>query len=205
MTPTDSVTWHVIADFPIYEVSNTGLVRSNHGSKRQIGPYLRTWPAGSEGYAMVCLYLGDGSRPAKRYVHEIVCTTFHGKRPSRFHHAAHDDGNKHNNSEGNLLWKTPAENTADQKRHGTFPVGSKRRSAKTSEAKVKEIDRRLRLNQSLTQISAAIGVNRQIITQIRDGYSWRWLTGRPPCAHAVAARARARIPGASAPVTAADM
>lgn len=56
-----------------------------------------------------------------RLVHVMVLEAFVGPRPDGYH-AAHEDGTRDNNRLSNLAWKTPAENAADRRRHGT--VGS---------------------------------------------------------------------------------
>lgn len=106
-------TWKTIKTFPDYEASSDGRIR------RILGAILK--PNISGRYAMVSLY-----RDHKQFqvcIHRIVCITFHGEPPTEKHHAAHDDGDRLNNSSSNLLWKTPKENEADKLRHGTSPKG----------------------------------------------------------------------------------
>ena len=45
-------------------------------------------------------------------VHRLVCEAFHGPAPSKAH-AAHKDGNPHNNRADNIYWASVVENCAD--------------------------------------------------------------------------------------------
>ncbi len=56
------------------------------------------------------------------YVHTLVCEAFHGLRPTPSHQVAHGNGDRQDNRAENLRWATPAENSADARRHGTSPL-----------------------------------------------------------------------------------
>lgn len=53
-------------------------------------------------------------------IHRLILLAFVGPPPEGDYQAAHEDGNPSNNCPENLSWKTPKENQADRKRHGTF-------------------------------------------------------------------------------------
>lgn len=48
--------------------------------------------------------------------HSVVCTLFHGARPSRHHTVDHRDRDPTNNKAENLEWKTPSEQNDNQDR-----------------------------------------------------------------------------------------
>lgn len=117
--------WRPIPGYEgVYEVSNEGRVRSLNrvfiraDGQRQgwRGRVLSSTLVG-RGYPSVMLLHG-----VRRPIHILVCTAFHGPRPSAVHQVAHGDGDPTNNRAGNLRWATPAENSADAVRHGTSPL-----------------------------------------------------------------------------------
>lgn len=68
-------------------------------------------------YWNVAAWFGGKNYPR---IHLIVCTLFHGPRPSLKHQVNHIDGNRDNNSADNLEWTTAAENMANAVRRGAF-------------------------------------------------------------------------------------
>lgn len=59
---------------------------------------------------------------AKNYprLHVVICTLFHGPRPSLKHQVNHIDGNRDNNSASNLEWVTAKENMQNAVDRGSF-------------------------------------------------------------------------------------
>jgi hypothetical protein len=72
-------------------------------------------------------------------VHIVVCSAFHGPRPSTKHCVAHGNGDCHDNRPENLRWATVTENHADKALHGTSSAGSKNGMAKFTEADIRAI------------------------------------------------------------------
>lgn len=91
-----------------YSVSDRGDVRGPRG--RILRPNTHGW-----GYLTVTV---TGAKCA--YVHQLVCIAFHGPRPTPMHQVAHGNGDPADNRVANLRWATPAENSEDARRHGTF-------------------------------------------------------------------------------------
>lgn len=81
-------------------------------SRRKLSP-----SPNSHGYLVVKVKTDKGMKRA--FVHKMVCTAFHGQKPSHAHEVRHLDGNKTNNKADNLLWGTKSENAADRTSHGT--------------------------------------------------------------------------------------
>lgn len=53
------------------------------------------------------------SEPRKVYVHDLVCETFNGPRPSSEHKVKHLDGDITNNKADNLAWTLPTEKQSE--------------------------------------------------------------------------------------------
>lgn len=156
-----------------YEVSSEGNVR-------RVKPATGT----SEGrtlkpsnYLDGRLYVGlcKESKSKKFLISVLVCTAFHGERPSPAHQAAHWDGNLKNNSAANLRWATQKENEDDKKRHGTFYLkgrGSKHGSAKLVEEDIPTI-RLLYMNGfSTIDLHKMYGVDNKTIWAIVNKKAW---------------------------------
>jgi hypothetical protein len=111
--------WREIVEFPGYEVSDLGRVRSvdrtvrlRNGRLRQLkGRILKSGKSGN-GYLTVCL----GHRNS-RLVQELVLLAFAGPRPPGML-ARHGDDVPTNNVLGNLFWGAPSGNNKDITRHG---------------------------------------------------------------------------------------
>lgn len=116
--------WREIPNFPGYEVSSHGNVRSTDrrdaiGRPRR-GRIMRpTRDRG--GYFRVGLRRENARHT--RSVHQLVLEAFIGPRP-KFCEARHLDGDPGNNRTENLAWGTSRENSDDKRRHGTEKNGN---------------------------------------------------------------------------------
>lgn len=108
----------------LYEVSNTGLVRSVDRIISDVRSPLRIFKGqtlhptehnGKQPYYYVSLCKNGKNK--KRLVHRLVAETFIDN-PSHKEQVNHKDGNVHNNNASNLEWCTNAENT--QHAYDTF-------------------------------------------------------------------------------------
>jgi HNH endonuclease/NUMOD4 motif-containing protein len=124
----DQETWRPIAGHAGYEVSDLGRVRS---LDRVVTKMQRGRPVQHRLRARVLRqgrtrggYLTVSLARHSVHVHCLVLRAFVGPRPAG-HQAAHRDGNKLNNSVGNLRWATPRDNNKDKIAHGTRLVGAK--------------------------------------------------------------------------------
>ena len=95
--------WLPIKDFPGYEVSNRGSVRSQKLKGFFLMQPWKSW----DGYNRVEL-VRNSKRHSKR-IHRLVLETFVGDCPDG-HQANHKDGQKRNNYVENLEWITPSQN-----------------------------------------------------------------------------------------------
>ena len=97
--------WKPIKDFPGYEVSNYGRVKSfrRYPEGQILSPRIDSW-----GYSQVILQSPKGMQVNKK-VHNLVLESFVGSRPDGMQ-AIHLDENPRNSSLSNLKWGTQNEN-----------------------------------------------------------------------------------------------
>ena len=93
--------WKQIAEFPNYEVSDTGLVR-NKANK-----ILKFFKQNS-GY-LVATLSNEELKSAKRTIHRLVAKAFI-ENPEGLPEVNHKDGNKLNNEASNLEWCSKRQN-----------------------------------------------------------------------------------------------
>jgi hypothetical protein len=119
--------WRPIPGLTGHEVSDLGRVRSVDRTiirmckcgpvrARLKGRVLAVSTANS-GYLVAMI---GRARP---YIHSLVLEVFIGPRPAG-HQAAHNDGDRLNNTVANLRWATRQENEADKLRHGRAMFGA---------------------------------------------------------------------------------
>ena len=95
-------------------------------------------------------------------LHRLVLFAHRGPPPTPRHHGAHGDGDKGNNALHNLSWKTPEENEADKKLHGTAPRGG---GKKLSPQKVGAMRRARRMGESISRIARRFGLHRKTVAR----------------------------------------
>lgn len=170
--------WKEVPDWPRYEVSDAGLVRSRHMTVNAKGGALAVrkgrvlQPAKkNNGYWAVTLTAGE--QRCQISVHRLVALVFHGAPPHANAHVLHSDGNKNNNAVNNLRWGTPADNHADTERHGRRLKGEAHPHAKLTEIAVRNIR-----NSSIdaSKLANAHGVSREHIWAVRANRTWRHIT-----------------------------
>lgn len=93
--------WIQLTDFPLYEISNTGIVR-NIKTGKVIKPYLT-----HNGYHAIKL-VGVNGRSGAR-IHRLVAMTYIDN-PQGKEYVNHINGDKNDNSVHNLEWVTMLEN-----------------------------------------------------------------------------------------------
>ncbi len=191
--------WVSIVDFPGYEVSDQGRVRTldrivpRRGmcgplriNGRMLKPYVARFRSGKP--MRLELQLNRGGKSYLRRVAVLVLEAFKSARPALDLDGCHNDGNCFNNVISNLRWDTRASNVADTMSHGTFRRGSRVRTAKLDE----DIVARLR-NGSLTWVEIkTIMVERDVSAgRIRDvaaGRDWPHVVTPPSPARLRAGR-----------------
>lgn len=118
--------WRVVTDYPDYEISSLGRVRSwkkgNNGrvvGRRADEPRILR-PAQFGNYFGVVLC--GGGRMEKRYLHRLVATAFI-PNPENKREVNHKDGVKDNNALSNLEWMTLQENRKHASETGLLRSG----------------------------------------------------------------------------------
>lgn len=106
--------WAPVADFPGYEVSNDGRVRSRGVV------ILKPW-LNRRGYLVV--KLARDQRKHSRTVHRLVLAAFVG--PGDGLDACHGNGDRTDNRLANLRYGTRSDNIRDQVEHGTHANAAK--------------------------------------------------------------------------------
>ena len=157
--------WKTIKDYPDYEVSDQGQIRSWKRKKlRILRPCLDTYK-----YLTISLYKNGTQN--NTYVHSLVLETFISSRPKKME-ACHNDGNKSNNYLNNLRWDSHENNQADTIKHGTSTRGTKSPNCKLTKKQVLEIRKDSRI---LRLIRADYKVCNKTIYNIKTQRKWSWL------------------------------
>jgi hypothetical protein len=150
----------ITPDFPKLVISDDGKIQSLTRRKPiWLKPRLNKY-----GYPVVS-YL---HKPVP--VHTLVCTAYHGSKPSEDHQVAHNNGDPTDNRADNLRWATSQENHDDMVLHGTVLKGSANGRALFSEQQVKEIRSS---SESGYSIAKRLGISQSTISLIRNRKSWR--------------------------------
>jgi hypothetical protein len=161
-----------------YEVSDDGRVRSLARTVEMIrrgkvvrvsfGERVMRAPL-CEGYPKVVL--SRPGRQERKFVHQLVCTAFHGPPPPK-HEVAHNDGDRSNPRADNLRWATRHENILDMAIHGTQRRGEQMSTSKLTENQARQI---MQSKGSSYFLARLFGVSPTAIRDIRVGNTWRHL------------------------------
>ena len=171
--------WRRIQDFPEYEVSDTGLVRSwRHPIDGRIPhlsyPHLLKPHKGERGYLAVILRVEGSAKTYRRLVHRLVAQAFI-PNPDGLPDVAHQNGNPPDCHVQNLRWSTHVDNQMDMRRHGTMQDGEKSVTAKLTVSQIAAIRHACKLGPRGTQrrLAAAHGISVAQISRIVNGKRWR--------------------------------
>lgn len=106
--------------------------------------------------------------------HRVMCRKKRGDPPDESFHAAHSCGNGHLAciNPNHLLWKTPVQNEADKRVHGTVVHGEANNKTKLTERQVLTIRE---MQGRTVDIAARYGVTKETINNIRAGRTWKHL------------------------------
>ena len=161
-----------VKDYPLYEVSNYGNVRSwknNRWGKREHPKPLRA--------GLTCGRLSvslQGREKRSRLVHRLVAAAFLGDQPEGMQ-CCHNDGNPLNNHLDNLRWDTPSNNNnADKKKHGTLKYGEKCYQSKLKLLEVVEIKRLFSLGVKQVMLAKMFKTNPTNVYKIIKGIRWSY-------------------------------
>jgi hypothetical protein len=145
--------------------------------RRLSGEYARmhSYPSVA-GYLRVAVTEGGKHKTVK--VSRLVCTAFHGPPPDGMF-CLHNDGNKLNNSAGNLRWGTPADNSRDRDLHGTTAHnrGEKAGGVKLSSEDVLQMRLLYDAGKTQEELADKYGVRQPSVSRILSGVRWGHLHG----------------------------
>lgn len=150
--------WKPINDYPGYEISNLGRVKSYKMDKingKIMNPYKTT-----KGYLQIDISLDGRARKNRRHlaIHRLVAIAFL-PNPNNYPQVNHKDGDKTNNHVWNLEWVTAKENTNHAIKTGLrVNSGEEFHSSKLSNKDVHKICKLLEENKlKATEIPELIG------------------------------------------------
>jgi hypothetical protein len=167
--------WKQIEDFPDYEISNFGRVKSNRYSYRKPLPpgrilkqvfYKKTVP-----YMVVGL-IRTPNKIETRFVHRLVLFAFKGK-PQKNQVCNHIDGNRSNNRVSNLEWVTQKENINHAIKIGLTKVGENVYNAKLTNETVIRIKKLIKNKVNQSAIARHYRVSQTLINNIARNISWK--------------------------------
>lgn len=163
--------WEFIPNYPNYEVSNLGRVRSWSRCSRN-GRVLKPDKL-RKGYLQVSITNKEGVCKKMR-VHRLVLLAFVGECPDGME-VRHLDGTRDNNNLSNLAYGTRKENHADKIEHGTTNRGEKCLKSKLKEQDVQLVRLLLFFGWKQNKIAEIVGTSHDAIHAIKHGKSWSHL------------------------------
>ena len=161
--------WKPIPNYPGYEASTHGQIRSYH--KRGLGRwYIAATPQRILAAPFCGQYRKVGLRANKithvRPLHQLIAETFIGPRPTGLV-VCHTDDDPSNNHISNLRYDTLQNNIRDAQRNGTFPIKQPEpRRQKLSFAKAEEIRQAAANGQPHRSLAQQYGVHESTISKI---------------------------------------
>ena len=160
--------WKKIEDYPDYEVSNFGQIKSFKANKPII---LKQGLSGPKPYQYLMVSLSKTKKSKSQKIHRLVLLHFEGPCPDGME-GCHDKAGKEDNSIWNLRWDTPKNNHADKYKHGTALLGKKNHSSKLTEKDIPIIRDLHSKGWSCIKIGARFGVGFGTIDAIIRGKTW---------------------------------
>ena len=146
--------WKTIEDFPDYEISNHGRVKSHKWKKIKILSPIKN----NNGY--LWQNLCSSGKQSNRQIHRLVLDAFVGKRQESMD-ASHLDGNRENNNLDNLVWESRTDNNR------------RKESTKLNKLKVSWMRLLLERGWRPPKLSKEFGVSRQVINHVKYNKTWK--------------------------------
>jgi hypothetical protein len=174
----DTEVWKAISNYPGYEVSDHGRVRSYWRKNGAHSYVLANYPVRvlkpiyDKGYLFVGLH--KNGKQYKKPIHQLVLTEFVGERPLQYE-ACHNDGKKSHNHVNNLRWDTNRNNQLDKWKHGAMTFGENHHNSKLTIKAVKQIRLLHNLGVSKCALAKRFNVTRQNISSIINRGTWAYL------------------------------
>ncbi|WP_433734962.1 HNH endonuclease [Pseudomonas monteilii] len=178
--------WRAVDEFPHYEISSDGRLRSyrrkarewrDPQSDRRDDPVEIQGTVTKRGYIAFILRKPGSAKPFRRLAHRLVATAFI-PNPDGLSDVAHNDGNPGNNLLSNLRWDTHQANQMDMRAHGTMQDGERCITVKITEEQALEIRRRATAEGrgSGRRLASEYGLSPAQISRIVNGTRWAYLS-----------------------------
>lgn len=151
----------------LYEISNTGKVRSLH--KRNKGKILRTWD-NKRGY-LFCNLCREGKKE-NNYIHRLVASHF-VENMGNFDTVNHLDGDKKNNNFNNLEWTTHDLNLKHASKIGLVKQGEDHPKSKLNVEQVINIRKMNQQGKTNKYIAETYNMDRSTISRIVNRKIWK--------------------------------
>lgn len=164
--------WRSCVGFSAYEVSDEGNVRRSKPGQRPGRHYPITGHVCAKGYVYVGIVRDTDNKRVNTAVHVLVCSAFHGARPSPEHEVAHWDGDEANNRKQNIRWVTPKGNAEDRRRHGHDRIGEEQPNAKLKDADIPIIMALSKRGVRQREIAKRFGVHQRRIWEVVNNVRW---------------------------------
>tara|TARA_R110002012_G_scaffold82203_1_gene207952 strand:- start:561 stop:1049 length:489 start_codon:yes stop_codon:yes gene_type:complete len=154
--------WKDIPNFPDYQVSNNGTVRSFKGKNPRVlsRTFNKYWRVS----------LSKEGTVYKKAIHQLVACAFIG--PSLNLLVRHLDGDVNNNCLSNLSYGTQVDNIADAIAHGTQVRGVKVHNAKLTDTNVIELRKLRDEGMTLSELSTRFNVTAMSVHNVISGKTW---------------------------------
>ncbi len=163
--------WKPIDNFPRYEISNFGAVRTVSPSVSGDLPLVLKPKTKKNGYLEFTIY--HEGRVAWRLAHRLVAQAFLPPAPRR-PWVNHKDGNKANNHVDNLEWSTPRQNNAHATARGVrHALTNPKRAHKLTAEIVAEIRATVPRGKGAKEAAARYGISTTLLQRILANRSWR--------------------------------
>lgn len=160
----------VPTEYPDYFVCENGNLWSK---KKWRGSQFRKMKPALSKFGYLYTTIRVNSQRKQIRIHQIVCESFHGKKPSWAECVRHLDGNKNNNVPSNLAWGTNIENHADRKTHGTGTEGIKNGQALLSNHDVIELKKAYASGETQSDLAKRFNVSQSTVSKIVCGRRWK--------------------------------
>lgn len=141
--------------------------------KGPVFPWRRLRGSGERPYHRLALF--DGAQKRRSCVHVLVCSAFHGERPTIDGEPAqvrHKNGDSHDNRPDNLVWGTATENQRDRVPHDTHVRGERQHKHKLTEADVRYIRGSKKTG---VELARELHVTKTTICAVRRRQNWAWV------------------------------
>lgn len=162
--------WKDISEFPNYQVSNRGRVRSFHRGKEW--RILKTQvQRKSRRYMVASIGLWQRGKYYRKLIHRLVLEAFVGPC-SEGQMCCHNNGDSLDNRLSNLRWDTRQANTQDSIRHGSYKGEISSRSIVTGN-QVTEMRHLYKGGAPVKELAEKYGLSKSGIEKIIYRKNWR--------------------------------